>query len=108
MLIKFSLFSTLCLSIALAFGFVQPVAHAEDRAGTFRVRNASSLMDLEQALVERAPEVVVARREAALSDAEVRQSHLYNNPQLDAAWSTLPVGATNPTGLAQPYANIPS
>lgn len=106
MSIKFSLFATLCVYLPLALA--TPWAHADDRAETFHVRAASSLGDLEQALAARAPEVVVARRDAALSDAEVRQSRLYANPELEAAWSTLPLGATNPTGLANPYANVPS
>jgi cobalt-zinc-cadmium efflux system outer membrane protein len=76
--------------------------------GTFRAAEASSLQTLERAVAARTPEVKAARRDVALSEAEVRQSHLLNNPELELATATLPVGATNPAGLARPYANVPS
>ncbi|MFT3922790.1 MAG: TolC family protein [Myxococcales bacterium] len=109
----FSFLTLLCVGAMLELTLPTKQAHAEAAAdsatrATFRAESASSLADLEAALAERAPEVTAARRDAALSDAEVRQSHLYNNPQLDTSWGTLPVGASNPAGLAHPYANVPN
>ncbi len=98
----------LCSSASLASWSLAPTAWAETNTKTFSARAASSLSDLERAVGERAPEVVAARRDAALFDAEVRQSHLYNNPELEASWGTLPFGETTPPGLARPYANVPN
>jgi cobalt-zinc-cadmium efflux system outer membrane protein len=74
----------------------------------FRAQDARSLSDLERAVQAGAPTLTIAEREVAVRGAEARQARLLDNPSLDAAWSTLPVGRTNPSDLSRPYANVPS
>jgi cobalt-zinc-cadmium efflux system outer membrane protein len=80
----------------------------EQNAAVFQAPHASSLAALELAIEQGAPEVIAVQREAALSDAAARQTHLYNNPIFDTTYGTLPVGTSNPPGLPRPYANIPN
>jgi cobalt-zinc-cadmium efflux system outer membrane protein len=63
---------------------------------------------MERAVQAGAPTLAIAEREVAVRDADARQARLLDNPSLDAAWSTLPVGRTNPSDLSRPYANVPS
>lgn len=77
-------------------------------SSAFQPGKISSLHALERAVAERAPEIRAALREAMLSDAEVEQTHLFNNPELDVSFGTLPLGATNPADLQRPWANVPN
>lgn len=67
-----------------------------DLAGLIRmVRDRSPLLQQEHLAVE-------------LSQAEARQSRLIDNPVLDAAVGTLPLGDPNPPELPRPLTNIPN
>src|SRR5512138_953822 len=59
-------------------------------------------------LWERAPELVAARARMAQADAEVQRALRLPNPSLDASWSTIPLGTTNPEGLENPLINVPA
>lgn len=97
----FTLLVTLTLSL---------VARAEEApVGTpFRVSEHLTMLALTEAVRAGDPELAVARRTVALSDADARQARLLGNPSLDASWSTLPVGRTTPRDLDRPYANVPN
>lgn len=99
--------SVLGLCLACLYAVCAGTAHAESTVA-FSAAQAASLQALERAIAERSPEVLAKVRDAAWSDAEVRQRHLYNNPELDASWGTLPLGTTNPTDLQRPWANVPN
>jgi hypothetical protein len=58
--------------------------------------------------VSRAPEIVASVRDVRMRTAAVEQSRLWNNPVLDATWSSIPIGRTNPTHLERPLANVPN
>ncbi len=61
------------------------------------------------ALVEsHSSELAQARAKAASAQAEVERASRLPNPGLDLSVNTLPVGATNPPGLAAPLSNIPN
>ena len=77
-------------------------------AASFRARPGLSLEALEDWVGKFSPELVEGRGNVAVAQAERSQSRLFSNPTLSAAWGTLPVGATNPNGLARPYANVPN
>ncbi len=85
------------------------VARARDDVPpAFFAPQVGSLEELEDVIAERSPERLAKQREAALAEAEVKQARLYNNPELEASWGTLPLGTTNPTDLTRPWANVPN
>ena len=63
---------------------------------------------LEKLVRSRSAAVQSAALDVDLAAAEVRQSRLLGNPVLDGSWSTIPIGETNPKGLASPLANVPN
>lgn len=67
-----------------------------------------SLPDLEQLVAARSSLVVQAEGEVDLARAEQRQSHLWENPVLDGAWDTIPIGELNPPGLERPLDRVPN
>jgi len=89
-----------------------PSPAPEDGAGAaasiFEATEQLSLSDLERAVRAGDPTVVTARREVALSELEARQARVLGNPTVDGAWSTIPVGETNPQNLERPLAKVPS
>jgi cobalt-zinc-cadmium efflux system outer membrane protein len=64
--------------------------------------------ELANLLWERAPELVAARARLAQAQAEVERARRLPNPVLDASWSTIPLGTTNPPGLESPLTNVPA
>ena len=52
--------------------------------------------------------VLEARAAVGTAAAELMRSRTYPNPTLDAAWGTIPVGATNPKNLSEPLTNVPN
>ncbi len=96
------------LSLWLGPARAQEPGRARGPAGVFQPSAALTLSDLERAVELGLPELEAARRSVAVAAADVRQSRLLPNPTLDADWSTIPVGQTNPRDLDRPYANVPS
>ncbi|GIW46106.1 MAG: RND transporter [Candidatus Binatia bacterium] len=85
----------------LLLGEVQPsAAQANVDYG-----NEQSLAEL---LWERAAEVIEARAAIRQGESAYERARLYPNPTLDAAWSTIPVGRTNPPGLSDRLDRIPN
>lgn len=54
------------------------------------------------------PDVVDARMQGRLAQAEVVRATLRPNPALDMAVNTLPLGSTNPPTLRNPWLNVPN
>lgn len=96
-------FVLLVVTNAIASG-----AHAEASPTAFRASEQLSLTDLERAVQAGAPALAQARRELEVAQAEAQQARVFSNPSLDAAWSTIPVGVTNPADLQRPFANVPN
>lgn len=69
---------------------------------------ALNLERLEAIVRERSPALRGLALEAGVAAAEVEQSLLLDNPVLDAAWGTIPLGESNPPNLPRPFANVPS
>lgn len=80
-------------------------ARAENAFHPTRDLDLSSLQRIvsDRALAVQA-DVVTAR----VARTEIRQARLWANPVLDASWSTIPIGETNPPGLSAPLANVPN
>lgn len=57
-------------------------------------------------LWDHAPAVVAARADAEIAGAAVTQAGLWQNPQVDSTWGTIPIGQTNPPGLSSSVAKI--
>ena len=64
--------------------------------------------DLGRLLWERAPDLAVARARVATARAQIVRAETLPNPTLDLSWNTIPVGETNPPGLSNSLANVPS
>ncbi|MET0342624.1 MAG: TolC family protein [Polyangiales bacterium] len=79
-----------------------------DARPVFQPVEALSLDTLEREVRAGAPAFSAARRDALAAEAESRQARLYENPTLDAAWGTVPVGQTNPADLSRPFARVPN
>ena len=54
------------------------------------------------------PDVIEARANARGVAAEATRARLLPNPALDMTWGTIPVGQTNPPGLASPMTHVPN
>jgi outer membrane protein, heavy metal efflux system len=78
------------------------------RAGTFAPNASLTLVKLEQLVNDHSSSVEDERLGVDLAESEVKQSRLWENPELDFQWGTIPIGSTNPPGLANPYLNIPN
>src|SRR4051812_48632216 len=59
-------------------------------------------------LWERSAKLESARALAKAAQSEVDRARAWPNPGLDLAWSTIPLGPTNPPGLASPLAEVPN
>ena len=64
--------------------------------------------DLGRLLWERAPDLAAARARVATARAQIVRAEALPNPTLDLSWNTIPVGETNPPGLSNSLANVPS
>jgi cobalt-zinc-cadmium efflux system outer membrane protein len=91
--------------ICLATGGIS-VVDAAERAQF--VPNSALGFDEIVKSVSRAPEIVASVRDVRMRTAALEQSRLWNNPVLDATWSSIPIGRTNPTHLERPLANVPN
>lgn len=67
-----------------------------------------TLRTLVRAIRDRSPPLQQEHLAVELSRAEARQSRLLDNPLLDAAIGTIPLGDPNPPELPQPLRNIPN
>lgn len=88
-----------------------PLARAEGRAPagpTFQPSAAMDLRALGEWVGRRSARVQGELVDADAAAAESRQAQLYENPVIDGAWATIPVGPTNPEGLSSPLTKIPS
>jgi cobalt-zinc-cadmium efflux system outer membrane protein len=103
--------------LAASLTLVASQATGEQPAGAGAVRSLAEpfqpqpgmqLAALERLVSDRSSAVESAVLDLALASAEVRQSRLLSNPTVDAAWNTVPIGATNPPGLSRPLSNVPS
>ncbi|HEX5656986.1 MAG TPA: TolC family protein [Polyangiales bacterium] len=92
----------------LWFTLASSYARAEDAGATFHADEHLTLADLTHAVELGAPELAAGRRELAMARGEAQQARLLANPNVEAAWSALPVGRLNPRGLDHPYANVPN
>lgn len=75
---------------------------------TFEPNAAMDLRALGAWVIRRSARVQGELVEAEAAAAERKQAHVLGNPVLDGAWSTIPVGPTNPEGLSSPLTKIPS
>jgi len=100
----------MALSIVLATASSAAYADAQNSAakGAFRPSAELDLRALDQMVRVHAPGLEAASLELDLAAAEVKKSHLLLNPTLDIGWGTIPIGSTNPPGLAAPMANVPN
>lgn len=80
--------------------------HAD--AAVLRPGGILGLDELERLIIPRVATIEASALEIDLAEAEVRQARLLPNPVLDLGWGTIPLGPTNPPGLARPLANIPN
>jgi cobalt-zinc-cadmium efflux system outer membrane protein len=98
-------------AVALATGVPSSAAwvHAGEPSGD--VPGAVDYRDeagLVARLWTRNPDVLEARAAIATTAAELLRARTYPNPTLDAAWGTIPVGATTPKNLPEPLTNVPN
>lgn len=78
------------------------------RALALEVTDYDDEAKLATVLWERAPEVIDARTAAAVAASDLRKTRTLPNPQLDFTWGTIPIGATNPSNLHDPWGNVPN
>jgi outer membrane protein, heavy metal efflux system len=99
-----------------AFGFLRPVSAGAANEPTvsrvsadapFQPRGNTQFEQL-VGVIQSAPELRSADREARIRDAARQQAHLWPNPTFDATWGTIPVGRTNPPNLSAPMSNVPN
>jgi cobalt-zinc-cadmium efflux system outer membrane protein len=63
---------------------------------------------ISELLFERAPELIAARARMAQAEADAQRALRLPNPALDASWTTIPLGTTNPAELEHPLTSIPA
>lgn len=56
----------------------------------------------------RSPDLVAARARIEAARGALMRAGLFPNPGLEGAWSTIPIGTTNPRGLSAPLQNVPN
>src|SRR5262245_11563299 len=98
-----------CVLLAALGGLLLAgAAFADDRAvpsGAVAYRDQPALA---LRLWTRNPDVLEARTAVSAAAAELLRARTYPNPTLDAAWGTIPVGATNPKNLPDPIDQVPN
>lgn len=82
-------------------------ARAQPQA-EFVPTSAIDLPALMTAVRDRSAELQADHLEVDVKAAEARQSHLIDNPVLDGAVGTIPLGTPNPPELQDPLSNIPN
>jgi cobalt-zinc-cadmium efflux system outer membrane protein len=97
------------LAIATAVAILVPgsarAAAPDPDAAALDYRDETSLVTR---LWAKNPDVLEARTAASAAAAELMRARTLPNPTLDAAWGTIPVGATNPKDLKDPLTNVPN
>jgi len=96
------------LAAALSPIVVRAEASNEPERRAFRPSPELDLRALEKLVRTRAAGMESAALAVDLAAAEVQKSHLLPNPTLDASWSTIPIGETNPPNLPSPMSQVPS
>lgn len=94
-----------------AVTFVRPtLARAESSGETqaFRPSASTDLPILRDWVTRRSARVQQELLASDAAEAEAKQSKVLDNPQLDGSWGTIPIGETNPPGVASPFTTIPS
>jgi outer membrane protein, heavy metal efflux system len=74
----------------------------------FRPTATTDLPLLRDWVTRRSPRLQQELLASDAAEAEVKQSKLLDNPQLDGSWGTIPVGPTTPAGLSSPLTTVPS
>lgn len=85
-----------------------PVARGQPQATEFVPSPTLELAQLMDVVRDRAPALQQDHLEVELRQADARQSRLFDNPVLDGAVGTIPVGPANPPELPDPLRNIPN
>jgi outer membrane protein, heavy metal efflux system len=78
------------------------------RAEVFRPTAETTLSNLAKLSKTRSVAVRSDTLAAETAKTDIKQAGLLPNPMVDATWGTLPIGDTNPAGLAQPWLNVPN
>lgn len=88
--------------LAAALLFLRPFGQRARGEADYAFQPTADLdLDVLAALVHsRAPALADARLGVGLAGAELQRTHLLDNPTLDLAAGTIPLGDTNPPGLA--------
>ncbi len=100
-------FTLAALPACLAATVVARVALAE-AAPTFRPSADADFAQLLSIVSERSADLRADRLSVDLARTDAEQARLLGNPTLDGSWATVPLGETNPAGLASPMTQIPS
>lgn len=85
-----------------------PLVARADEPAAFSASAATDLGRLSSLVAARSADLRGERLGVDLARADARQARRLGNPTLDAAWATVPLGETNPSGLETPLSNIPS
>lgn len=100
--------SRVCWIVLVLLGMQAEGAGAAEAPPRFLPAAAVDLESLMRAVRDRAPALQPEHLETELRRADVRQSRLIENPVLDGAVATLPLGEPNPPELPDPLRNIPN
>jgi cobalt-zinc-cadmium efflux system outer membrane protein len=93
-----------CALLSLSAG----VVHAESSPEVLPASAYSDDLQLANVLWNRSPDIIEARAAVEQARSDLIRARTYPNPNLDFTWATIPVGRTNPPGLAEPLANVPN
>ncbi|HEY3445893.1 MAG TPA: TolC family protein [Myxococcales bacterium] len=93
------------LAIASVFPLAAAAAEPTPRLDLANLPDPPALAAL---LWDRSPALQPARLKLSSARADLERAHLLPNPGFDFSWNTIPVGETNPPGLARPLANVPN
>lgn len=98
----------LCVGVSLSkTASAQPSAE-QGSEQVFTPKASVDLGELSRRVALRSPQLQAEQLNVDLAASEVQQSHLFNNPELDVGWGTIPIGETNPPDLKAPFANVPN
>jgi outer membrane protein TolC len=103
-----TLHASCCAALASFVSLAWPSLAAAQPAGQFVSTKALDFAALLALVRDRSAALQVEHLEAELKVAELRQSQLFDNPVLDGAVGTIPLGTPNPPELADPLSNIPN
>ena len=105
---------TCLLALSLVAGAAEPAAapdptapRAEDLPPALDLARMPDDAVMAELLWGRSPDLVAARAKIVTARGDLVRAKLLPNPSLDSSWNTIPVGKTNPPGLASPIDNVP-